>query len=105
MSETLNASVEARPARYFRERWAGRISFHQLFWWEMFGVATLVNASVSLFSLILLTQGVSGGIWLVLHMILLPYNLFLVTAIWRHRHASLVSRWVALLWLGATLLV
>jgi hypothetical protein len=105
MSETMSASVDARPVSYFRERWAGRISFHQLFWWEMFGVATLGNASVSLFSLILLTQGVTGGIWLALHMIVLPYNVFLVMAIWRHQHASLVARWVALLWLGATLLV
>jgi len=104
MSGTMNASVDARPASYFRERWAGRISFHQLFWWEMFGVATLLNASVSLFSLILLTQGVSGGIWLVLHMLLLPYNLFLVTTIWRHADASQVSRCSALVWLWATLL-
>jgi hypothetical protein len=104
MNGMLNASVAARPSGYFRERWSGQISFRQLFWWDMLGVATLLNASVALFSLILLTQGVTGGVWLALHMIVLPYNVFLVMSVWRHVHATPMARWVSMIWLGASLL-
>jgi hypothetical protein len=65
MNGALNVSVDARPSGYFRQRWSGRVSLRQLLWWDVFAVATLVNASVALLSLILLTQGVTGGIWLV----------------------------------------
>lgn len=90
---------------FLGQRWQGRVSFHQLFWWDMFSVGTLVNAFFSLASLILLSQGASGGLWLALHLLVLPYNLFLVASIWRHRQASTLSRASAGVWLGATVLV
>lgn len=38
-------------------------------------------------------------------LLVLPYNLFLVASIWRHRQASTLSRASAGVWLGATVLV
>ena len=67
-------------------------------------VATLINAFVAIFAMILLAKGMADGSgWFLLHLILLPYNLFLVVAVWRHEQSENTLRLATLGWLGLTL--
>lgn len=102
----LANAITASPVLAFvRSRWHGNISLRRLFWWDTLAVATLVNAVVAMFSLILLAKGLADtGMWALLHLILLPYNLFLVMAVWRHAQSGSRQRFVTLGWLGATLI-
>lgn len=89
---------------FVRSRWQGDISLCRLFWWDTLAVATLINACVAMFSMILLAKGMAnGGLWFLLHLILLPYNLFLVMAVWRHEKSQDILRLATLGWLGLTL--
>lgn len=90
---------------FFQQRWRGAVSRHRLFWWDILSVATLLNATLGMVSLILLTRGMDGGLWLLLHLLLLPYNLFLVAALWRQADVGLAMRLGVLLWLALTLVI
>lgn len=102
----MTDSYAESPVRvFFRSRWQGDISLQKLFWWDTLAVATLINAGVALFAIILLAKGMANnGLWLLLHLILLPYNLFLVMAVWRHEKSEYTLRLVTLGWLGVTLI-
>jgi len=90
---------------YIGARWNGRIPPRRLVWWEVLTVGTLVNAVAGLASLILLTRGIDGGTWVALHFLLLPYNVFLLLAVWRTARAGVFHRALAVGWFGCTLLV
>lgn len=92
-------------ATFFQHRWSGAVSRHRLFWWDTLAAATLLNAALGIISLILLTRGLEGGIWLLFHLLLLPYNLFLVAALWRRVDVGLPMRLAVLLWLGLTIAI
>lgn len=90
---------------FVRSRWRGEISLQRLFWWDTLAVATLINAFVAIFAMILLAKGMAdGGSWFLLHLMLLPYNLFLVMAVWRHEQSENTIRLTTLGWLGLTLI-
>jgi len=91
--------------QFFLLRWQGRVSHRQLFYWDMLGVATLINATVALISLILLAKGWHGSIWLLLHAVLIPYNAFLLASVWRHARTPALFRIVGAGWFGMTLLI
>ena len=105
MSEVAATIAASKGPGFFRQRWHGQVALHQLFWWDLLAVGTLVNAGFVVFSLILLAQGMAGGYWLTLHALVLPYNLFLVAAVWRHPRAATLQRWLAMAWLGIFLLL
>ena len=68
-------------------------------------VATLINAVVAMFLMMLLAKGMAGGsAWFLLHLILLPYNLFLVIAVWRHEQSQDILRLATMGWLALTLI-
>lgn len=103
----MNAAYTASPVfGFFRARWNGDISLPRLFWWDTLAVATLVNAIVAMFSMILLAKGIANtGLWLLLHVTLLPYNIFLVSAIWRNGQSTTPIRTITLAWFLLTVLV
>ena len=105
MSEFAAAAPDGAGRGFFRQRWHGRVALRRLFWWDLLAVGTLLNAACAVFALILLAQGLAGGAWFALQALILPYNLFLVTTVWRHPEASTALRSFALTWLGASLLV
>jgi hypothetical protein len=76
----MTRAFDASPVLGFvRTRWQGDISLRRLFWWDTLAVATLINAAVAIFAMILLARGMADGAgWFLLHLLLLPYNLFLV---------------------------
>lgn len=97
--------VEQVNRGYFASRWNGHVSRASLFWWDMVVVGTLVNIVAGLLSLILLVEGVHGGVWAALHLLLVPYNLFLLVAVWRRSVDAAVLRALAVCWFGVMLLV
>lgn len=97
--------VEQVKSGYFASRWNGHVPPGTLFWWDMVIVGTLVNMVAGLVSLILLAKGVHGGIWAAFHLLLVPYNLFLLVTVWRTAADRAVLRALAVCWFGFTLLV
>jgi len=90
---------------YFSARWNGHRPARSLFWWDVTIVGTLVNGILGLISLILLAKGVDGSVWLALHLLLIPYNLFLVFSVHRNVGSNLIHRGGSIAWFGCTLLV
>jgi hypothetical protein len=92
-------------AGFFRARWLGAVSLDRLFWFDMIVVGTAINLVTSFAALIVL--GLKWPVWasIAVYLAPLPYNLFLVFAVWRAaenladpRLAS-YARTGALLWL------
>ncbi len=90
---------------YFSARWNGHRPARRLFWWDLTIVGTLINGVLALVSLILLAKGVDGFVWLAWHLVLIPYNLFLVFSVHRNPESSLIHRGGSIAWFGCTLLV
>ena len=105
MQAVIRQLISLRLVQFFQMRWQGKVSHRHLFYWDMLGVATLINATLALISLILLAKGWNGSIWLLLHAVLIPYNVFLLASVWRHKGAPVLFRLVGTGWFGMTLLV
>lgn len=105
MRDTSQAAMPFAPLNFFLARWHGQVSHRRLFYWDILGVATLINATLALVSLILLAKGWDGSIWLLLHAVLVPYNVFLLASLWRHVRAPALFRVIGTGWFGMTLLV
>lgn len=84
---------------FFASRWRGQVSLPLLFWRDMIGVASLMNLAASVGALIAMASGLTPALAMALHFAPLPYNLFLFSALWRHRDASPTLRLAGLLWL------
>ncbi|AOF86029.1 putative membrane protein [Hydrogenophaga sp. RAC07] len=75
-----------------------------LFWRDMVLVGTLVNLLFTGVALAMAASDLPIGLAAAVHFAPLPFNLFLVFAVWR-QPASVVHRWVAVGWLGFVTLV
>lgn len=90
---------------YFAARWCGLVPSQTLFWWDMVAIGTLLNAVAGLISLILLARGVHNGIAVAFFALLIPYNLFLLLAVWRTARESATIRSLAICWFACTLIL
>lgn len=102
---TRSGAPGPAPRGYFGSRWHGHVPQGTLVWWDMVVVGTLINAVTGLASLILLARGVSGGVWAALQLLVLPYNVYLLLAVWRTASDSIALRSLAVCWFGCTLLL
>lgn len=68
---------------FFRDRWRGDIPLRRLFWRDMVAVGSAVNAVTTLAALAVLAAGYAGWLSLAVFASPIPYNLFLVFAVWR----------------------
>ncbi|AZO27380.1 MULTISPECIES: hypothetical protein [Mesorhizobium] len=70
-------------AGFFRSRWQGKQPLDRLFWRDMVLVGTAINIASSGLALTLL--GLKLPLWLVLtvHLLPVPYNIFVALAVWR----------------------
>jgi hypothetical protein len=85
--------------RAIQMRWSGAVPVSTLFWRDMIGVGTAVNAIVLFIALMFYAQGYSA-IAVAIHFATLPYNLFLWMCIWRAPVRSLsVCAW-STIWFG-----
>ena len=92
---------EVGQANFFTCRWHGSVDLPLLFWRDMLGVGTLINALATFAALIAASQSVDVGAAAALHFAPLPYNLFLVMSVWRSSQTTPLRRAGALAWLLA----
>ncbi|MCM2342259.1 hypothetical protein [Rhodoferax sp.] len=64
-------------------------------------VGSVINLFTGFMALMIAAQG--GELWVaaMVHFATLPYNVFLVLALWRTSGRSTVMAWTSLVWLGA----
>jgi hypothetical protein len=86
---------------YFGSRWRGEARLRQLYWRDMMIVGSIINLFTGFMALMIAAQG--GDLWVaaMVHFATLPYNVFLVLALWRTPGRSTVMAWTSLVWLGA----
>ncbi len=74
---------DAPAAGFFRSRLRGGVSLNRLVWLDMVLVGTTINLATSFAALVVL--GLKWPLWasVAVYLSPLPYNLFLVAAVWR----------------------
>lgn len=92
-------------SRFFSHRWQGRVAWTTLFWRDMLLVGTLLSGAGTVVALVLLSQGFATGQVLAVHLLPLPYGLFVVAALWRTPRSPATARALSLGWLALTVLV
>ena len=75
-------AVEAGPG-FFLARWRGLVPLDRLFWRDMAIVGTGINLATTAAAILLLGIKLPLAISLALHLLPLPYNLFLFLSVWR----------------------
>lgn len=107
-----SAPAEARggPIRYLARLWRGEVRLGQVFWRDMVVVGTVLNLSAMALAFGAVALGASTAAGIAIFLAPVPYNAFLVTAVWR-RGEVVRSEWVwptrigALLWFLLALLL
>jgi hypothetical protein len=90
---------------YLSRRWRGQVPLAQLLWRDIIGIGTLINLVATLLALAALTQDVPAGLAVALHFAPLPYNVFLVGALWRTPERNEFALGLATVWLVVMTLV
>jgi hypothetical protein len=90
-----------RAAGFIASRWRGETSLSVLYWRDMLAVGSIINLFTGFAALMLAAQGVHLLIAATVHFAVLPYNVFLVVALWRTPQRTQVMAWTSLIWLGA----
>ena len=90
---------------FFCGRWRGEAPVAVLYWRDMLAIGSLINFFTGFVALMLVAQGVDVVIAAAVHFGLLPYNAFLVAALWRTPHRSDFMAWTSLVWLAAVTVI
>lgn len=69
------------PSR-LRALWRGEVPLREAFWWHAMAVGTLVNLLATLLFVALNALGTPNGIAVVAFLLPVPYNFFVVVAVW-----------------------
>lgn len=75
----MNTSTQG----YFASRWHGGVPLSHLFWQDMVIFGTGVNVAAALAMMLMLAAGLPAVLAVFVFLSPLPYNLFLVGAVWR----------------------
>jgi hypothetical protein len=81
------------PIRYLALLWRGEVPLGQVFWRDMAVVGTVLNLSAMALAFGAVALGASTAAGIVIFMAPVPYNAFLVTAVWRRGEVE-SSEWV-----------
>ncbi|MBA4261775.1 MAG: hypothetical protein C0443_07080 [Comamonadaceae bacterium] len=90
---------------FFTQRWQRRVGWATLFWRDMLLLGTALHALSILVMLALLSKGAATAVVLAVHLLSLPYGLFIVAALWRAPHSPAPARVVSLAWLALTVVI
>ena len=90
-----------RAAGFIGSRWRGETSLSVLYWRDMLAVGSLLNLVSGFAALMLAAQVTDIVVAAAVHFALLPYNVFLVIALWRTPQRTRIMAWTSLMWLGA----
>jgi len=88
-------------AGFIGSRWRGEVSAATVYWRDILAVGSFINFLTSFAALMLAAQGANLLIAAAVHFAALPYNVFLVVALWRTPQCTRTMAWTALMWLGA----
>lgn len=91
-------AANAQPG-YLARRWRGHLPLPTLLWREMLGWGTAINLACSGLALALLAAGAPAALAVLVHFAPIPWNLFIVAAVWRHPLCRAGSRMLAAVWL------
>lgn len=89
-----------RAAGFIGSRWRGEVSAAVVYWRDMLAVGSLINLFTGFAALMLAAQGTDIVIAVAVHFALLPYNVFLVGALWRAPQCTRIMACTSLVWLG-----
>ncbi len=87
---------------YFSKRWQAQVAFGDLFWKDLIVCGTLVNLLITFFGLMLIAQGYPSSWAVMMHFLVLPYNIFLVLAVLRWPEAKMWFKTSAGAWFVLT---
>ncbi|MGB4359178.1 MAG: hypothetical protein WBJ19_02050 [Rhodoferax sp.] len=99
---TAPSLVVGKPqtANFFGSRWRSAAHLSQLYWRDMMIVGSLINLFTGFTALMIAAQGGDLRVAAMVHFATLPYNVFLVLALWRTPGRSRFMAWTSLVWLG-----
>jgi hypothetical protein len=84
---------------FITQRWQGRVAWERLFWRDLLIVGSSLNLLMTGLALALLSQDVAIQWVLLAHLLPLPYNLFIVSAIGRAPQRPGLVLAVSVFWL------
>lgn len=84
---------------FIAQRWQGRVGWRTLFWRDLLVIGTGMNVLMTGLALALLSQEVAIQWVLLAHFLPLPYNLFIVSAIWGAARRPVIVLGASLIWL------
>lgn len=90
---------------FLRDRWQGRVAWTTLFWRDLLLLGTLLQATATLTALVLLSKGAPTPNVLAVHLLPMPYALFVVAALWRLPTCPGPIRAMGLGWLALAVVV
>ena len=103
MSERAAATSQSRsPIGYFRQLWRAEVPLRRVFWQDMVVVGTTVNIAAMGLAILAVVLGASTPAGIAIHLAPVPYNILLVTSVWRRADAER-SDWGWLARLGSVL--
>ena len=114
-SENVEAAPTAAPARpvrgaFFAARWRGEVPLGQLFWQDMLIFGTGINIATAIVAALLFVRDAPTAIAALIYFAPVPYNFFLVAAVWRkaadaREPVASAARLGALLWIVVAMLI
>lgn len=90
---------------FFSRRWRGQVPLAVLLWRDMVGIGTAVNLAASILALAAVMQEAPGWLAVALHLLPMPYNLFLCAVLWRLPARTAPASFIAAVWLMVMTLV
>jgi hypothetical protein len=90
---------------FITQRWQGRIGWRTLFWRDLLLIGTGLNLLMTGTALALLSRDVPAQWVLLVHLLPLPYNLFIVASIGSAPRRPALVMGVSLFWLVLFVLV
>ena len=83
---------------FFSRRWRGQVAWNVLLWRDILSIGTLINLTMTVLALAAFAVEAPIGLALVLNFSPLPYNTFLLLALWRAPGFNTFSAVVAAVW-------
>ncbi len=90
---------------FLARRWRGEVPLRRLFWLDMLAVGTVINLLATFTGLMAAATGASMTVAVGLHFLPLPYNVFLLAALWRLPGRAPAAVAVGVVWLVLMTLV
>jgi hypothetical protein len=68
---------------YFRQLWRAEVPLSRVFWQDMIVVGTVINLAAMGLAVLAVILGASTPAGIAIHLAPVPYNIVLVTSVWR----------------------